>query len=139
MSRQGPRSTVRMCAALAALLAFLLVPASAEARYGARTLKVGSQGSDVKQLQKYLTRLGLRTPADGAYGRATARNVKSFERREGRPADGKATPTDQRLIRAEAKSQTAAAPETQADGTTEAGTTGGSAYDGDAGNATGKA
>ena len=139
MSRQGLRSPARRCAAPLALLAILLVPASAEARYGARTLTVGSHGSDVKQLQKYLNRLGLRTTADGEYGRGTARKVKSFEREQGRRADGKASPSDQRVIRKEAKQQATPAPETTSDGTTDAGTTGGASYDGDAGNATGKA
>jgi peptidoglycan hydrolase-like protein with peptidoglycan-binding domain len=139
MSRQGLWSIARTCAALAALLAFFLVPASADARYAARTLKVGSHGTDVKQLQKYLTKLGLRTSADGQYGKGTARKVKSFERDHGKRADGKATPADQRLIKRQASSERTAAPEQPEDGTVDAGTTGGSGYDGDAGNATGKA
>ena len=137
MSRQGLRSLARLCVALTALLA-LAVPASADARYGARTLTVGSHGSDVKQLQKYLNRIGLTTTADGAYGRGTARKVKSFERTNGRRADGRATPSDQRSIRSAAR-KAAESPETTSDGTTEAGTTGGASYDGDAGNPTGRA
>src|ERR687889_2071160 len=92
------RSLARACVALTALLAFLVPAASAEARYAARTLTVGSHGSDVKQLQRYLTRVGLRTSADGNYGRGTARKVKSFEREQGRRADGRATRSDQRLL-----------------------------------------
>ena len=139
MARQGLRGVL----ALTVLLMFA-IPASAEARYAARTLTVGSQGSDVKQVQTYLTRIGFATTADGAYGRGTARNVKRFERQKGRRADGRATPSDQRLIKRSAQ-QGAAAPapangSTQAaDGTTESDGTGGSGYDGSAGNSTGKA
>jgi peptidoglycan hydrolase-like protein with peptidoglycan-binding domain len=136
MSRQGLRSSARTCAALAALLAFLLVPASAEARYAARTLKVGSHGSDVKRLQKYLTKVGLTTTADGEYGRGTARQVKSFERRSGVRVDGRATPSDQRMIQ---KAARAGAAQSSDDGTTYSDDTGGATYDGDTGNATGKA
>jgi peptidoglycan hydrolase-like protein with peptidoglycan-binding domain len=147
MARLELRSLTRTCVALAALLVFLLPAASAEARYGARTLKVGTHGSDVKQLQTYLTRIGLATTRDGAYGRGTAKNVKAFERGKGRVADGKATPSEQRMIKRAARSGATTAPApapaggntTAADGTTESDTTGGSAYDGSAGNATGKA
>jgi peptidoglycan hydrolase-like protein with peptidoglycan-binding domain len=105
-----------------------LVPATAEARYGVRTLSVGSHGGDVKQLQKYLTQIGLQTTADGQYGSGTARNEKAFERQKGRRADGRATPSDQRLIKRTAQS-TAPAP-APANGTTQASdNTGGSSYD----------
>jgi peptidoglycan hydrolase-like protein with peptidoglycan-binding domain len=104
MARRGLRRSVFANAALA-VVALGLIPASAEASYAVRTLKVGSTGSDVKQLQTYLTQIGLRTSRDGQYGRATATNVKSFERREGMRADGRATPADQRLLRKTARSQ----------------------------------
>src|SRR3954468_1277423 len=104
MARQGLR---RRVLALTALLMIALPAASAEARYGTRTLKVGSTGSDVKQLQTYLTKVGLSTSRDGQYGRATASKVRSFERQKGLRADGRATPSDQRVIRSAAKSQNA--------------------------------
>jgi peptidoglycan hydrolase-like protein with peptidoglycan-binding domain len=146
MARYGLRSSMRLGIALAVLLMFA-IPASAEARYAARTLTVGSTGSDVKQLQKYLTRIGLRTSADGQYGRGTAKNVKAFERAKGRRADGRATPADQRLLK-----QTAQSASSQAPSDSNATSTGGSPYDGSAntqpsdtppssgsGNSTGKA
>src|SRR3954453_8664329 len=101
MARQGLR---RRVLALTALL-MLVLPASAEARYASRTLKVGSTGSDVKQLQTYLTKVGLSTSRDGQYGRAAASKVRSFERQKGLRADGRATPSDQRALRSAAKSQ----------------------------------
>ena len=129
MARQGLRRTRRLSVALAATF-MLAIPATAEARYAARTLTVGSHGSDVKQLQSYLSRLGFDTTADGQYGRGTARSVKSFEAQKGRHADGRATPYEQRLIKRTAKQS--AAPEqtngtSQADGDT--GGSGGTGYD----------
>ena len=115
MARQGLRRSVT---ALAALLVFIAIPtATAEARYAARTLKVGSTGSDVKQLQKYLTGAGIRTPADGQYGRGTAASVKSFEREQHLKVDGRATPSDQRLVKKTAES----AARTDANASTEPG------------------
>ena len=135
MARQGLRSVTRACVALTALLAFA-IPASAEARYAARTLSVGAHGSDVKQLQTYLTRIGIATTADGQYGRGTARAVKRFETQKGRRADGRATPSEQRLIQRTAAQGSTTAPTSA---TTESEGTGGATYDGDAGNSTGKA
>jgi hypothetical protein len=88
------------------VLVVALPAASAEARYASRTLKVGSTGSDVKQLQAYLTKVGLRTSRDGQYGRATASNVRTFERQKRLRADGRATPSDQRVLKHSATSRT---------------------------------
>src|SRR3954454_4926021 len=98
MARQGLRGARRLCTAATALFIFA-VPATADARYAQRTLRIGSHGSDVKQLQTYLTRAGIETTADGQYGRGTASSVKAFERAHPRRADGRATPYDQRLIK----------------------------------------
>jgi peptidoglycan hydrolase-like protein with peptidoglycan-binding domain len=109
MARQG---LGRRAVALTALLMVALPAASAEARYATRTLKVGSTGSDVRQLQKYLTKVGLRTSADGQYGRATASKVRTFERQKHLRADGRATPADQRTLKRTAASQTTSAAPT---------------------------
>jgi peptidoglycan hydrolase-like protein with peptidoglycan-binding domain len=103
MARRGLRSSARLCVALAALLG-LIVPATAEASYASRTLQSGSHGSDVKQLQTYLTRAGIPTTADGHYGSGTVSAVKRFERQAGWTPDGKATPSEQRVIRTAATS-----------------------------------
>ena len=136
MAQREPWRAPRAVAALLALLT-LAVPATADARLGDRTLKVGSRGTDVKQLQRLLTQAGYRTTADGTYGRGTAKVVKRFERAERRRADGKVQPADARLIRRRA--QEASAGETgarQPGAGAQAAPTGGQAYDGAAGNPT---
>src|SRR3954447_10265672 len=91
-----------LVAAFAAL--FLLVPASAQAgSYAKRTLKVGSHGKDVKTLQKYLTRVGIRTSADGEYGKGTAASVKRYENAAGRHVDGTASRSDQKAVKKSVK------------------------------------
>jgi hypothetical protein len=77
----------------------LVLPATAQARFGDRPLREGAQGSDVRTLQRYLTRVGLRTEIDGQYGPHTARRVKSWERRSRERVNG-------RLSRREARKMT---------------------------------
>jgi peptidoglycan hydrolase-like protein with peptidoglycan-binding domain len=95
---------------LVAALAVLVAPAPAEAAYAQRTLKSGSVGSDVKQLQRYLTRVGFRTSADGQFGRQTATAQKRFERSKRRRADGRATPGEQRLVQSSARQRASQPP-----------------------------
>jgi cell wall-associated NlpC family hydrolase len=94
-------SSLRTGVAVAALA---LIPAAdaAAASYGSRTLREGSTGSDVKRLQRYLDRVGYDTSADGIFGPATARSVRSFEADEDRRPNGAATRYEQRLVRARA-------------------------------------
>jgi hypothetical protein len=97
-------STLRTGVAVAALA---LIPAAdaAAASYGSRTLREGSNGSDVKRLQRYLDRAGYDTSADGIFGPATARSVRSFEADEERRTNGAATRYEQRLVKARASVQ----------------------------------
>jgi cell wall-associated NlpC family hydrolase len=84
--------------------ALMLVPASADAtKFGHRTLRKGMHGSDVRTLQRYLTRVGHRATADGEFGRRTARAEKAFEREEGRRPDGVVTRSDARLLKRRAR------------------------------------
>jgi Putative peptidoglycan binding domain len=86
------------------------------ASYASRTLRVGSSGSDVRALQRYLDKAGYDTSSDGEFGPATRRSVKSFESTEGRRANGRASRYEQRLARSRAKAaeaeQTLEAPAT---------------------------
>jgi cell wall-associated NlpC family hydrolase len=130
MLPQGTGRRVRACAALA-LPIVLASAASAEAQLGDRTLKLGSKGRDVKTAQKELTAIGLKTAADGIYGRTTALSVKRFERQEGRHVDGALNPADARALEAALNGANDPSTGQAADGT------GGYSYD--ASNTTGKA
>jgi peptidoglycan hydrolase-like protein with peptidoglycan-binding domain len=94
--------------------AALLVPMSADASYAVRTLKLRSQGTDVKQLQRYLTKAGYSATADGYYGRKTRAAERSFETAQNRVADGRATPSDQVLLRKIASAASPAPAQAQA-------------------------
>src|SRR3954466_7829473 len=99
---QGSRRLAMVVACLAGAL--MLVPASADAtRFGHRTLRKGMHGSDVRTLQRYLTRVGQDTDVDGEFGRGTRRSVKGFERDEGRRGDGVVTRSDARLLKRRAR------------------------------------
>jgi peptidoglycan hydrolase-like protein with peptidoglycan-binding domain len=93
----------RKLPALAVAVLCLTVTAEASAAgYATRTLRVGSSGSDVRALQRYLDRAGFDTSADGAFGPNTRQSVMAFERAEDRRVNGVASRSDQRLARAKA-------------------------------------
>ena len=79
-----------LCAAVMAAVTMALVPsfASAAVRFGARTLKPGMRGGDVRTLQRDLTTLGWRTRPTGAFTFWTTVHVKDFQRLNHIPADG---------------------------------------------------
>lgn len=68
--------------------------ASAAYGYGARVMKLGSAGKDVRALQRNLTTLGFPVPADGVYGVTTKKSVKKLERKRGWMLDGKVSRKD---------------------------------------------
>lgn len=64
---------------------------SGELKLGDRTLKNGGEGSDVKELQSALIRLGYdlgRWGADGSFGDATEAAVRAFQRNNSLSVDG---------------------------------------------------
>jgi peptidoglycan hydrolase-like protein with peptidoglycan-binding domain len=73
------------------------------------------QGSDVRTLQRYLTKVGEETRADGAFGRGTRRSVERFEESSGRDPDGVVSRRDARALKAQAV-QAAPSPVEQAPG-----------------------
>jgi peptidoglycan hydrolase-like protein with peptidoglycan-binding domain len=109
MARRGHLRALCACVITAAAAA-LFVPVAADASYAVRTLKLRSQGSDVKLLQRFLTKIGYRTTADGSYGPRTRSAERSFETAQNRVADGRATRSDQVLLRKVAASAPTPAP-----------------------------
>jgi cell wall-associated NlpC family hydrolase len=95
----------RMLRAVAAAAALTLIPAAGAvaAPYASRTLAQGTTGADVEALQRFLGEAGYETTADGEFGPATARSVRSFETAEQRAVDGKATRSEQRLVQTRAE------------------------------------
>ena len=66
---------------------------------GARALKRGLAGHDVKVAQDYLRRAGFSVRIDGEYGSGTVRAVRQFEVANGRRPDGKLALSDIDLLR----------------------------------------
>lgn len=86
--------------ALLFVAGMLLVPAQGFAtakrnwHLGDRVLKEGLQGHDVKVLQNFLTRAGMKVAQDGVFGPGTTKAVEAFERYQRRTVDGKVTHLD---------------------------------------------
>jgi murein DD-endopeptidase MepM/ murein hydrolase activator NlpD len=102
MGWHGPRSIV--CAVIAvALIAALPSAADAKPKHkrplGSRVLRPGTKGKDVRYLQRALTRLGIATSIDGAYGKATMRSVESLEAQRGWPVNGVVSRRDAKRIK----------------------------------------
>ncbi|HEY6780638.1 MAG TPA: peptidoglycan-binding domain-containing protein, partial [Thermoleophilaceae bacterium] len=90
-----------------ACLACLLAAGPASARgLGERSLAQGSQGHDVRTLQRALTTLGYPTrPADGVFGPKTARSVRSWQRARKLHRDGRLSRPEGRRVRRELRSR----------------------------------
>lgn len=88
------------CRSLALGLAALglLLPATASAEFGDRTLRQGNRGHDVRVLQDFLTRVGLETTVDGQFGPQTARRVRSWERRSVRRVNARVSRREARKL-----------------------------------------
>jgi hypothetical protein len=75
-------------------------PATAATRhFGERSLHSGMRGHDVRVLQDFLTRVGVHTKVDGAYGPVTARHVRTWERHSARRVTGRVSRPDARILR----------------------------------------
>ena len=82
--------------ALALVTVLVLTP---DTRVDAASLKQGSRGTEVKQLQQNLVGLGyLEGTADGQYGAKTAAAVKKFQADFGLAADGRAGEATQTAV-----------------------------------------
>lgn len=96
--KMGLRARARI-GTFAALAVLVIVPATAFARFGDRTLRTGSSGHDVKVLQSWLGHMGFNTSIDGHFGRNTRWNLRRFEQARRMRIDGVLTPTDARSMR----------------------------------------
>jgi cell wall-associated NlpC family hydrolase len=86
-------------ATLGAAVLPIAAPADAHARaFGSRTLHVGMRGHDVRVLQRYLSRVGVATTADGDFGSTTKHHVRRWERRSNRRSDGRVSRRDARAL-----------------------------------------
>ena len=95
------KSLYRLTLCLVAVVALVPVQAHAKRSYklGDRTLKQGHTGKDVKSLQRYLSRAGVQTTADGVFGSSTKRSVRLFEEVQRRAVDGVVTRADVLVIK----------------------------------------
>jgi cell wall-associated NlpC family hydrolase len=82
------------------LAAVCSMPASAEAAFGDRPLRIGHRGQDVRVLQSTLGRLGQPTAVDGVFGRGTRRSVRRYERAEELHVDGRVSRRQARAMSA---------------------------------------
>jgi hypothetical protein len=57
------------------------------------------RGTDVRVLQDFLTKVGVRTTVDGQYGPGTANRVRRWERKSSLPVNGKVTRADAATLR----------------------------------------
>jgi peptidoglycan hydrolase-like protein with peptidoglycan-binding domain len=96
---KGLRARARI-SVVVAIAAMTVLPGTAlAAHFGERTLSTGSTGHDVKVLQSWLNKMGLRTGIDGQFGRNTRWNLRRFEQAKGLPVNGVLTPSDAQVMR----------------------------------------
>lgn len=109
MTSGGLRRAGLAALATAALLAVVFAAAPAatakgkRGSYGSRVMKMGTAGKDVAALQKYLTKLGIPTSRDGAFGPETKRNVKTLEKQRKWRVNGRVERKQAKRIRGLAK------------------------------------
>ena len=88
-----------MCLVVVCLLVPVQATAKRSYKLGDRTLKQGHKGKDVRSLQRYLTRSGIDTHADGVFGSGTKRSVRLFERAQRRSVDGVVSKRDVAVLK----------------------------------------
>jgi len=65
-------------------------------------------GTDVRVLQGFLTKVGVRTSVDGQYGPTTTRHVRTWERKSSLKADGRMSRANAAILRGQVNSGTSA-------------------------------
>jgi murein DD-endopeptidase MepM/ murein hydrolase activator NlpD len=101
----GIRTPRAIACAVIAMALIAALPTAAEAKhkhkraFGSRVLRPGTKGKDVRYLQRALSRLGIATSVDGAFGKGTKRSVKTLEAERGWPVNGVVSRKDAKRIR----------------------------------------
>jgi peptidoglycan hydrolase-like protein with peptidoglycan-binding domain len=72
--------------------------ASAKRSFGSRPLERPMRGADVRTLQQLLSTWGVPLTVDGQFGRETKRGVRTWERANQRPADGRVGRREARML-----------------------------------------
>jgi murein DD-endopeptidase MepM/ murein hydrolase activator NlpD len=103
MGSHRPRSVACVIVAMALVAALPLGTAEAKPKhkhsFGSRVLRPGTKGKDVRYLQRALTKLGIATAIDGAFGKGTMRSVEALEARQGWPVNGVVNRKEAKRIR----------------------------------------
>jgi len=94
-----------------------MVPATADAALGGRTLRVGARGADVRELQGYLDAAGYPASQTGYFTIYTARRVREFEMDHRLRVNGIVEPAQARQIRAAATASPSSGGTTPSGGT----------------------
>jgi murein DD-endopeptidase MepM/ murein hydrolase activator NlpD len=101
----GIRRPRAIACAVIGIAVIAALPTVAEAKhkhkraFGSRVLRPGSKGKDVRYLQRALTKLGIATSIDGAYGKGTTRSVKTLQAQHGWPVNGVVSRKEAKRIR----------------------------------------
>ena len=106
------RTPMRICLyVMLALLLSVSVLSPASAAYKSTTLRYGSTGEEVRQLQQALIDLGyLGGVADGIFGNNTENAVRKFQRKNGLTADGLAGVKTRELVMSKASGKPTPSP-----------------------------
>jgi cell wall-associated NlpC family hydrolase len=98
MENRKKRAYARL-SSFVAVAALVVMPTTAFAAFGDRTLSTGMNGHDVRVLQSWLDKMGFHTGIDGAFGRHTRWSLRRFEQAKRLQVDGVLSPEDARTMR----------------------------------------
>ena len=118
LSRRRSFAAALLASGAASLVPSVAPVEAANRQLGARTLSEGLRGRDVRVMQDFLTRTGIRTTVDGRFGPGTRAKVSAWERRAHASVggssdvriDGRLSPGEAALLRREVEAAEAGKP-----------------------------